>query len=79
MRTGERRVLRLMRRNKLGNRVLDCEFSQEYKLLLDSELRTLVNKLNAPPIIKESMVYSLEAGGKRIRPLLLFATLDAFG
>jgi geranylgeranyl diphosphate synthase type II len=25
------------------------------------------------------MVYSLEAGGKRIRPLLLFATLDAFG
>jgi geranylgeranyl diphosphate synthase type II len=25
------------------------------------------------------MIYSLEAGGKRIRPLLLFATLDAFG
>ncbi len=25
------------------------------------------------------MQYSLEAGGKRIRPLLLFATLDAFG
>ncbi|RID83982.1 polyprenyl synthetase family protein [Mesobacillus zeae] len=25
------------------------------------------------------MLYSLEAGGKRIRPLLLFATLEAFG
>jgi geranylgeranyl diphosphate synthase type II len=62
----------------LGTGLLDA-FAQEYKLLLDSELRTLVNKLNAPPIIKESMVYSLEAGGKRIRPLLLFATLDAFG
>jgi len=62
----------------LGTGLLDA-FAQEYKLLLDSELRTLVNKLDAPPIIKESMIYSLEAGGKRIRPLLLFATLDSFG
>ncbi|MBO0960806.1 polyprenyl synthetase family protein [Neobacillus sp. MM2021_6] len=54
-------------------------FAQEYKHLLDSELRALVEKLDAPSIIKESMIYSLEAGGKRIRPLLLFATLDAFG
>ncbi|WP_144547622.1 polyprenyl synthetase family protein [Bacillus sp. X1(2014)] len=62
----------------MGTGLLDV-FAQEHKLLLDSELRTLVNKLDAPPIIKESMIYSLEAGGKRIRPLLLFATLDAFG
>ncbi|MCM3114760.1 polyprenyl synthetase family protein [Neobacillus sp. MER 74] len=62
----------------MGTGLLDA-FAQEYKLLLDSELRTLVNKLDAPPIIKESMIYSLEAGGKRIRPLLLFATLDSFG
>ncbi|MEH7746079.1 polyprenyl synthetase family protein [Neobacillus drentensis] len=62
----------------MGTGLLDA-FAHEYKLLLDSELRTLVNKLDAPPIIKESMIYSLEAGGKRIRPLLLFATLDAFG
>ncbi|EKN69883.1 polyprenyl synthetase [Neobacillus bataviensis LMG 21833] len=54
-------------------------FAQEYKHLLDSELRALVEKLDAPSVIKESMIYSLEAGGKRIRPLLLFATLDAFG
>lgn len=62
----------------MGTKLLDS-FTQEYKRLLDSELRTLVNKLDAPPSIKESMIYSLEAGGKRIRPLLLFATLDAFG
>jgi geranylgeranyl diphosphate synthase, type II len=62
----------------LGTGLLDA-FAQEHKLLLDSELRSLVNKINAPSIIKESMIYSLEAGGKRIRPLLLFATLDAFG
>lgn len=54
-------------------------FSEEYKKLLENELKSLVEKLNAPLIIKESMIYSLEAGGKRIRPLLLFATLDAFG
>ncbi|MGG3470917.1 polyprenyl synthetase family protein [Neobacillus pocheonensis] len=54
-------------------------FSQEYKKLLENELKSLVEKLNAPSIIKESMIYSLEAGGKRIRPLLLFATMDAFG
>ncbi|MFZ7945184.1 MULTISPECIES: polyprenyl synthetase family protein [Bacillaceae] len=54
-------------------------FAEEYKQLLDSELRALVEKLDAPSVIKESMIYSLEAGGKRIRPLLLFATLDAFG
>ncbi|WP_462412148.1 polyprenyl synthetase family protein [Neobacillus sp. Marseille-QA0830] len=54
-------------------------FMLEYKKLLDKELRMMVEQLDAPPKLKESMIYSLEAGGKRIRPLLLFATLDAFG
>lgn len=54
-------------------------FSKEYRQLLDAELRKLVDKPIAPTIIKEAMQYSLEAGGKRIRPLLLFATMNAFG
>jgi geranylgeranyl diphosphate synthase, type II len=54
-------------------------FSKTHKALLEEELRTSISKLDAPSIIKESMLYSLEAGGKRIRPLLLFATLTAFG
>jgi geranylgeranyl diphosphate synthase, type II len=62
----------------LGTGLLDA-FAHDYKQLLEDELRTLVGKLDAPPIIKEAMQYSLEAGGKRIRPLLLFATLAAFG
>ncbi len=62
----------------MNTKVLDA-FSQEYKQLLESELRTLVEKLKAPPIIKEAMQYSLKAGGKRIRPLLLFATINALG
>ncbi|MDM5331092.1 polyprenyl synthetase family protein [Neobacillus sp. CF12] len=61
----------------MNTNVLDA-FTQEHKQLLELELRTLVEKLNAPPIIKEAMHYSLEAGGKRIRPLLVFATLAAF-
>jgi geranylgeranyl diphosphate synthase, type II len=62
----------------LSAKVLDA-FTQEHKQLLESELRNLVQKLKAPPIIKEAMHYSLDAGGKRIRPLLVFATLAAFG
>ncbi|MEH7095147.1 polyprenyl synthetase family protein [Neobacillus vireti] len=54
-------------------------FRKEYQQLLNQELRALVEKLDAPSVLKNSMIYSLEAGGKRIRPLLLFATLHAFG
>jgi geranylgeranyl diphosphate synthase, type II len=54
-------------------------FSIEQKQLLDSQLKRFIDKLNAPASLKESMLYSVEAGGKRIRPLLLFATLRAFG
>lgn len=54
-------------------------FSAAHKALLNNQLQESVRNLNAPEVIKESMLYSLEAGGKRIRPLLLFATLEAFG
>ncbi|MDZ5471061.1 farnesyl diphosphate synthase (plasmid) [Bacillus sp. 31A1R] len=54
-------------------------FSNKHKMLVENQLRESVNRLKAPSVLKESMLYSLEAGGKRIRPLLLFATLEAFG
>ena len=38
-----------------------------------------VKKLQAPSVVKEAMIYSLEAGGKRIRPMLVFAVLSSFG
>lgn len=53
-------------------------FSNEYKGLLEQQFRVSIDQLEAPDILKEAMLYSLEAGGKRIRPLLLFATLHAF-
>ncbi|NHM32187.1 polyprenyl synthetase family protein [Neobacillus terrae] len=54
-------------------------FIKDYKQLLEKELRTLLEKLEAPKEVKDAMLYSLEAGGKRIRPMLLFASLDSFG
>ncbi len=54
-------------------------FIDKYKALLESELAIEVNKLDAPAQLKEAMNYSLQAGGKRIRPILLFATLQSFG
>ncbi|WP_046173796.1 polyprenyl synthetase family protein [Domibacillus indicus] len=38
-----------------------------------------VNAMQAPDILKEAMIYSLKAGGKRIRPMLLFAALETYG
>ncbi|WP_110927486.1 polyprenyl synthetase family protein [Bacillus massiliglaciei] len=54
-------------------------FSKEYKSIIEKAAAEYVRGLNAPEIVKESMIYSLQAGGKRIRPLLVFATLAAFG
>lgn len=54
-------------------------FSNFYKQLVDKKLKESIECLNAPSVIKDSMLYSLEAGGKRIRPLLLFATMNACG
>jgi geranylgeranyl diphosphate synthase, type II len=53
-------------------------FSNTYKEILENQLRSSIDVIQAPSILKEAMLYSLEAGGKRIRPLLLFATLHAF-
>ncbi|WP_230200085.1 polyprenyl synthetase family protein [Bacillus niameyensis] len=55
------------------------EFLSKYKKVLEHELAQSIDRLNAPLVLKEAMDYSLSAGGKRIRPLLLFATINAFG
>lgn len=55
------------------------EKTKTYRKLLEDELRSSVQELDAPISLKEAMAYSLEAGGKRVRPLLLFAAMDAFG
>ena len=39
---------------------------------------SLVEKIVAPAHLKESMLYSLKAGGKRIRPLFVLAVCEMF-
>lgn len=55
-----------------------ASFANQYKQLLEDQMMKSIHDLNAPAIIKEAMDYSLQAGGKRIRPMLLFATIEAF-
>ncbi|AIS62592.1 polyprenyl synthetase family protein [Listeria ivanovii] len=52
-------------------------FLEHYKKVMDDSLLTEINKRNIEPKLKESMLYSVQAGGKRIRPMLVFATLQA--
>ncbi|WP_338782285.1 polyprenyl synthetase family protein [Metabacillus sp. FJAT-52054] len=49
------------------------------KELIEKELPLYIENLNAPQPLKEAMLYSLNAGGKRLRPILVLASLNAFG
>lgn len=60
--------------------------SKNFKAYLDSktlffeeELKKELNELSYPDVIAEGMKYSILNGGKRLRPILLFATLDLLG
>lgn len=46
--------------------------------IIEEELYSLVEKIQAPTQLKESMLYSLKAGGKRIRPLFVVAVCNLF-
>ncbi|MBT2684427.1 polyprenyl synthetase family protein [Bacillus sp. ISL-37] len=54
-------------------------FTQKYKTLVEERLKEVVGALETPENLAKAMLYSLQAGGKRIRPLLVFAVMDAFG
>ncbi len=54
------------------------EFQRKYKAIIEDRLIKSVEGLVIPATIKDAMVYSLQAGGKRIRPILLLATLQSF-
>ncbi|WP_391116027.1 polyprenyl synthetase family protein [Psychrobacillus sp. L3] len=44
--------------------------------LIEKKLDLLIKELKAPTELKEAMAYSLQAGGKRIRPLYTLAVLE---
>ncbi|MGH2318112.1 polyprenyl synthetase family protein [Planococcus sp. SE5232] len=51
------------------------EFRTHYEPLIQQEMAEQILSLSIPDSLKESMHYSLQAGGKRIRPILLLAVL----
>lgn len=54
------------------------KYFSERKKKIEESLLTYISCLNTPKKLKDSMDYSLQAGGKRLRPILLLATLQAF-
>ncbi|MBM7620975.1 geranylgeranyl diphosphate synthase type II [Bacillus tianshenii] len=54
-------------------------FLHDRKPLVEDKLYSYMETIDAPSILVESMKYSLKAGGKRLRPLLVLATLHSFG
>ncbi|MFJ9290805.1 polyprenyl synthetase family protein [Bacillus halotolerans] len=54
-------------------------FLAERKKAVEEQLFVYTENLNIPDSLKKSMLYSLEAGGKRLRPLIVLAVLNAYG
>jgi geranylgeranyl diphosphate synthase, type II len=54
------------------------EFQQQHGEMITNYMVETVDSLSMPSNLKKAMVYSLQAGGKRIRPILLLATIKAF-
>ncbi|WP_349407733.1 polyprenyl synthetase family protein [Pseudalkalibacillus sp. SCS-8] len=55
------------------------ELLENKKNLIDDVLPQKVEMLDAHSSLKEAMLYSILAGGKRLRPTLLLMTIEAFG
>lgn len=55
------------------------QFMEQEIPKIEQQLYSLVEEITAPEKLKESMLYSLKAGGKRIRPLLVLAVCDMYG
>lgn len=51
----------------------------KHKQPFDEVMIQLIQEEDIPTELKQSMLYSLSVGGKRLRPLLVFAVLEAFG
>ncbi|WP_282058948.1 polyprenyl synthetase family protein [Bacillus pumilus] len=55
------------------------EFLTTRKQAIEDYLFIYVQELTIPEDLKSSMLYSLKAGGKRLRPVLVLALLNAYG
>lgn len=54
------------------------QYLQVKKQLVEDRMIGYLNSLNAPATLKNSMLYSISAGGKRLRPILALAVMESF-
>ncbi|WP_087972149.1 polyprenyl synthetase family protein [Oceanobacillus rekensis] len=54
------------------------DYIDNYKKKIEKEYQRYLQNLDIPVQLKESMLYSLEAGGKRLRPVLLLASYEVY-
>jgi geranylgeranyl diphosphate synthase, type II len=55
------------------------EFIEKNVREIENKLTELLSQINTPETLQSSMIYSVNAGGKKIRPLLVLATLEDLG
>jgi len=55
------------------------QYITQGKQTIEKEIKKAFQKKNIPASLYDSIIYSLFAGGKRLRPILLFASYDTFG
>lgn len=51
-------------------------YLDEHKKLIENSIDSYLAELTYPEVIAEGMKYAILNGGKRLRPILLFMTLD---
>jgi geranylgeranyl diphosphate synthase type II len=54
-------------------------YLREKREIIDSYLKSYFDRPSSPPALQEAMRYSLLAGGKRVRPILVLASYEACG
>jgi geranylgeranyl diphosphate synthase, type II len=54
------------------------QYLHDKKQLVEDRMIGYLNNLNAPATLKDSMLYSISAGGKRLRPILALAVMESF-
>ena len=65
---------------KTGVTTTFLEQMQAYTLHFKSVLKAYIHNMRIKPdILKESMSYSLLQGGKRLRPVLMYAVMEMLG
>lgn len=55
------------------------DYLQERQQIVNQALIQKIEELDSPQLLKDSILYSLEAGGKRVRPILMMASCESYG